>query len=303
MSSRSFRYLLTCAAVIQMTAGLLCAQEPTGGFGIGPGMMMLENIRPGAPKPDVNSSSATFFAVHNGSDKKQIFSIYVLKPSTVIETWEMGYTEIPDISWCSIDKSEIEVAPQSDGKVSFFVQVPDKPEYYNRKWMVVLACSPGKQQQTGTVGLQVASRIQLETLADPLVNGTAAGKPVGLAPSICEMPESQPAAFWHALVRVYNNTEVEHTYEFKRLDEVEPEARRTRYFGQGYESVINPSWLSASQPFAIKPGAFHQIDLKVSIPENVIRGKKYEELLIIKDEKGHSEFVRVRTEIAKTPAQ
>jgi hypothetical protein len=295
--------LLRCSALL--AALMLCAASAWSvdagtGFGIGPGMVLVENLKPGAEKVDVFGGTGSF-VVYNGTDKSQVFTIAVKKVSSVLGSWELGYRDIPDISWCSLDKEEIEVDSKSEGKVNLFVKVPDKPEYYNQKWMVVVCCSPGKSKASGVVGLQVASRVQLETLAEPVskeIFGDTA-----LVPSITEMPETQPGTSWTALAKFTNNAKEEHTYSLKRIGDVEKEnTHHERYYGKGCTPVLKDEWIELDKPFALKAGETKALAMKVNVPAAATRGKSYEELVFFVDEKGKvADFLRARSIIALQP--
>jgi hypothetical protein len=130
------------AVTFMVTASMLRAEEkPTGGFGIGPGMVMVENIRPGEGEVDVNKTTGFSFEVENGTTEKHVFSVFARPAKGMISSWEMGYESIPDVSWLRLDKSEVEVPANSRVKVNLFIKVPDKKELYNRKFMAVVGCS------------------------------------------------------------------------------------------------------------------------------------------------------------------
>lgn len=291
MKRKAFCHLFT-VAILGMAAVSCFSGEADGGFGIGPGLVIVENVKPG-------EATSTEFGVYNGGPTPSFFTVTVKKPSTVIGSWEHGYREIPDASWCTLSVKEVEVKPKSEAKIKLDIKVPDMPENWNSKFMAVVTCSPGKAQ-AGVVGLQVASRVQIETLADPGKSGTAAKGAIALIPSICEMWDVTPSSSWHVLVKVHNNTAEERSYTVKRLGEVEKDsAKHARYFCKGFEAIIQPGWIESGSTFSVKPGEFRQLNLKVSVPASVKAGAKYEELILLEDDKGKIEFVRARTEVAK----
>src|SRR4029077_1006902 len=107
-----------------------------------------------------------------------------------------GYESIPDTSMLRLDKKELDVDAKSKGIVKLFITVPDKPENYNRKWMAVVACAPGAATTSGSsVGLMVASRVQIETTCKDTVDGANAGD-VALIPSSWMMSDAKPGDSW-----------------------------------------------------------------------------------------------------------
>jgi hypothetical protein len=298
--SRSLNGIL--AAVALATAAFVYAGEAEGGgFGIGPGMILVENVKPGGDAVDVGSAlGGVSLVVSNGTAQAQMFTVASIKPRDAIGKWEMGYEEIPDAAWCSIDKNEIEVPAKTEKKITVTIRIPDKPEYYNRKFMGLVVCSPGKAKQ-GVVGLRVASRIQIETISRVDVDGTGAGK-TALVPSVAVISESLPNLKIPTVVRVRNNSDAARTFTVKHLYDVEPDAaKHERYFGVGYTPVAKPGWVSVDgASFALKPGEAKELLLTVAIPATAEPGKKYEDLVVLQDDKGSVDFARVRVEMAKS---
>jgi hypothetical protein len=293
--------LLTITLAVCCAPSGFAADEKGGGFGIGPGMFMVENLKPGGAEVDIFNGTATAFEVYNGTDQKHIFTLYVAKPPSVIGAWETGYDPIPDPAWCRLEKTELEVPPKTDVKVRMFIKIPDKVEYYNKKWMACVVCSPGKPDK-GAVGLQVATRVQIETL--PLDKEEAlAGAEIGLSPSTVAMWDTPPTGAWQARIRIRNNTKEEHTYALKSLKEIEPKTEKhDRYYGSGFIAV-KESWLGLDEKsFALKPGQTKDLVFNVTLGK-VEAGKRYEELLFVQDEKGATQFARIRTAVAGDQAK
>src|SRR5262249_20233805 len=154
--------LLAACSLLAMAR--ICAGETSTGFGIGPGMAMVEGIKPGGGEVDVAAASGLTFEIENGTNEKHTFSIMVRSAKATVSNWELGYESISDTSWLRLDKKEIELDAKSKGTAKLYINIPDKPENYNRKWMAVVACAPGDKAATGSsVGLMVASRVQIET--------------------------------------------------------------------------------------------------------------------------------------------
>jgi hypothetical protein len=285
-------------------ATLNAADEIGGGFGIGPGMVLVESIRPGEPEINVAGEAGYTFEVFNGTAEKRVFSITTSKASAKISHWENGYEDIPNGSWLRVDKSEIELLPNSKGQIKLFLKVPNAPENFNRKWMAVVACAPGRAATTGSsVGFVVASRVQIETA--PLIDATGekAGN-LALTPSQWMMSDARPGDSWRKAVKIRNNTKDEHTYSLKSIEEVEKDAaKHDRYFGKDFEKVIKDSWVTPSdKTFTLKPGEVKELKLTVKVAATAQPGKRYEELVFLQDDKGHVDFIRLRTEVASPAA-
>lgn len=298
--TRICRVCVSLCVVGASVSALLAGEPAAGGFGIGPGMAMVENIKPGAAEVNVADANGFSFEVENGTAEKHVFTVSVRTAKSTISSWETGYENIPDTSALRLDTKEIEVDAKSKGNVKLFIKVPDKPENYNRKWMACVVVSPGASTTTGSsVGLMVASRVQIETTPKDDVDGAGAGD-VALIPSSWMMSDARPGDSWAKKFKIRNNTKEEHTYTVKHLSDVEKdEARHARYFGKGFEKIDKESWVTSSDAsFTLKPGEIKELRLMVKVAANAAPGKMYEELVFLQDEKGHNEFLRLRTELA-----
>jgi hypothetical protein len=295
------------AAVLLLAAGVHAEQpgkdEKPGGFGMGPGLVLLENIRPSNGEVDATTANLTF-EVCNDTTEKHTFAITVRNPRSTLSSWELGYENIPDVSWLRLDRNELEIEPGARGRVKLFVKIPDRPEHYNRKWMAVVACSPGRVKAgASSVGLMIASRVQLETAQRDEGAGENAGR-IGVTPNAWLMSDVRPGDSRRKTFKITNNTDAEHTYTVKRIGELEKnEARHDRYFGRGFTRVIAESWIKPRETtFTIKPRKVYELSIGVQVPANVTPAKGYEELVFLQDETGHVDFLRLRSEVVATTA-
>ena len=281
----------------------LCGAE-SGGFGIGPGMVMVQNIKPGAGEIDASGGAGFTFEVENGTASPQFFTLSTRTAKSTMSSWEMGYENLTELSWLRLDKTEMELAAKSKGPLKFFVNIPDKPEFYNRKWMAVVACSPGKATKgASSVGLIVAARIQIETIAKDDTDGANAGD-TALIPSSWMMSDARPGDSWRKVFKIRNNTKDVHTYTLKHIEDLEPDAKKyDRYFGMEFTKILKESWVTAGdQSFTLKPGEVKDLKLSVSVSKTAVPGKLYEELVFLQDEKKNINFLRLRTELLAATA-
>lgn len=307
MRGKSLIPTAACLAALVAASVLPAADEggeKGGGFGIGPGMVMVEQVQPGADEFDVEAKTGVVFEVANGTDKEQHFTVSARTAKSCLGSWEMGYDDIPDVAWLRLDKTELDVPANSRAKVKLYLKIPDQPEHYNRKWMAVVACSPGKPAKGGSsVGLMVAARVQIETVVKVDASGKHEG-PMGLTPSGWMVSEAPVGGIWAKTVKVRNNTKDEHTYTVKRIADLEKNpAKFDRYHGNGFVAVTKESWTKAGEEsFTVKPGEEHPLRVTVTVPASAEGGKRYEELVFLQDDKGAVGFFRLRTEVVGTEA-
>jgi hypothetical protein len=287
-------------AAITLAAIRCIAGEPEvkpAGLSFGPGMTTIGNI-PLGKEVDPNME----FEIQNGSKKPRNVRLLVLRPQdSGIARWERGYTAIPDAAWCRLEKQELEIAPESSVKVKAFIKVPDKPEYYNRKFMIAIACEgvPPKNQGSAGINLRLVSRLGIETATNVDVSGEGAGE-IALIPSILRENDILPGKEYTTKIKIRNNTAEARTYTPKRLIDIEPDAeKQARYYGPGREAVMTTTWLKPLAPIAIEPGKTVEVKLVVTVPKEVPLGKVYEEVLFLEDDKKNLEFIRVRTAVDK----
>ena len=290
--------LLAAAALVAAAVFILPASAATLAFG--PAIVLLENVNPSnKAEQDVFGSSEAVFTIYNKDEGGGWYHLNVVSPpASDKKQWEIGYETLPDASWCRLDKPEVEVQGKSNAKIKLFVKIPDKPEYYNRKFMAYVTCAPGKASVPG-VGLQVASRVQLETLSKPDLDGDKAGS-VAIAPAIMQSG-AIPGAELDLSFKIRNNTAGERSYKVLRMDEVESDTKKhERYYGKGCTAVISPSWLKPKElNFKLKPGESKELVIDQTVPKDAVPKKKYEELVFIQDDAGNVNFTRVRTDITE----
>lgn len=269
-------------------------------MGISPGVYVVENVPLG--QETAASSDAAPITVHNEeNDQPLTVVLSVQRPSAGgLSNWELGYDEIPDASWCRLDKTELEVPAKGASSVKLFVKVPDKPENYNRRWMVAVVCGQKRSGQGGPAGfgIRLATRVGIETLPNADVDGKGDGAVVPI-PSVLCYDGCIPGETFNPPAKIRNHDKVEHKFVVKRLEQVvQDEERIKRYFRRDATPLIKDSWIAPLESFAVKAGETKELKLSVTIPKDVAAGKIYEEIVFLKDDADRSGFIRLRMQIA-----
>jgi len=284
-----------------MAALFSCVGAEGAGIGIGPAMLAASNIVPGRELK--GRESGLFFEVHNEENDKPVsVMVKLLKLRDLsIAAWEKGYEEIPDASWCKLESDEVEIPAKAAGKVHVSVNVPDKPEHYNRKWILAIACRAKPRDKEGGsagIGIQLVCRLGIETLGKRDTDGANAGE-TALLPSFLAYSDAIPGETFEDTVKLRNNGAAERKFEAKKLADIETDPERhERYFG-ACVPVLKNSWLGAVKAFSVKPNETAELKLSITVPKDAEPGKTYEELLFLRDDKERLQFVRIRTQIAK----
>ena len=248
---------------------------------LGPALFMVQNVVPGQPL-DVRKSSGVVFTINNSGDQEGTFSLSCYKPvEGGVMAWECGDDEIPDASWCKLDKNEMVIPAQSKAEVGLTIAIPDKPEYYDCKLVVVVVLKPGKLAGSG-VGLSVAARVQIETASS---DNAEAGKGVPLAATPCVTQlTGKPGELLERTVFLRNNTTRVLECVTQKLEDcyADKTSRYQRYTTFGYKALEQTTWLQEKeQRFSLKPGEKREYKLKVQIPSSAQPGEKREELVFI----------------------
>ena len=270
-------------------------------MGISPGVFVVTNVPLGK---EISASDGVAAIVIHNEESEQPLAV-VLAATRPREggvlSWEPGYEEFPDASWCRLDKTELEVPAKGVGKANLFINVPDKPENYNRRWMLAVVCGQKpKEQVAGAAGagIRLATRVGIETLPNANVDGTGNGA-VALIPSVLAYQDCVPGETFIPVVKVRNNDKVDHQFTVQRLEQaVQDEEKIKRYFRDGSTPLIKDSWVAPVGGLAVKAGDIKELKFSVTIPKDAVAGRLYEEIVFLKSDAGRLDFVRLRMQIA-----
>ncbi|MFH0938711.1 MAG: hypothetical protein V1899_05460 [Planctomycetota bacterium] len=249
-------------------------------MGLGPGLFKIQNVPPGQ-SVDVRKLSGVVFTVTNSSDKEESFSLLCKKPSQGgLVDWEAGYEEIADAAWCKLEKEEFAVAAKSKAEIGLIIEVPDKPEYYNCKWMLAVVLTSGGNKGIG-VGLAVAARVQIETLPG-VKEDTVSAMPLGIVPSALDISVKPGEAFKRSVL-LRNNTSKKVMCITERLVDIYTDPRKhDRYTSGGFKPLIATTWLTEKfETFSLKSGKKEKLKLVGRAPETAKPGEKWEELVFV----------------------
>jgi hypothetical protein len=88
----------------------------------------------GRLRPDV---VVVDLSLQNGSGLKQTFRVYPRAAQGALSSWEWGYESLPDPAWLTVDRPEVSVEAHAAAPVTVTLNIPDRPEHYNRKWVAL----------------------------------------------------------------------------------------------------------------------------------------------------------------------
>ena len=306
----SHRHLRSLRSLLPWCLGLILS--PAWGMTISPGLFLLQGIPPGQPV-DLAAVAGFHFVVPNTEPKETTYNVISAKPiEGGILQWEAGYEEIPDPSWCRLEPRVFTIAPQKQAEIGLTIDIPDRPEFYNRRFVVAIVLAEGADPGIG-VGLALAARIMIETIPDPTKGGNA----LATIPAIVNV-RGTPGQTVLATTRIVNRTGADRVLHPHRLSEiVRDPLRRPRYASTGFEFLAETSWLTPGFTAMTLPADYSAPwTAALTIPADAVPGKDYEELAFLvedpasKDERVTSgtvvTFVRVQVHVeavAPVPAQ
>jgi hypothetical protein len=247
---------------------------------LGPAIFMVQNVVPGQPL-DVKKKAKVAFTVTNDTDLNRQYSLTCEKPSLSIADWERGYEEIPDPSWFKLEQNEFFVPAKQSVEVGLIIDVPNKPEYFNCKWMLAVVLTSGKSKGIG-VGLAIASRVQIETARSHDANSGGAA-PIAVVPCT-EVIKGKPGAAFEKSFLIKNNSGRDLECVPERLVQVyaTEEFKYPRYATPGCQQLLKESWFkTAPEKFSVKSGEKHEVKIAGTIPATAKIGEKWEELVFI----------------------
>jgi len=262
---------------------------------VGPAGFIIHNVKPGKLY-DVFKETGLRLTIYNDSDTTHTYTLSTYRPSQR-GTWETGYLEIPDATWFWFENTEVTVSPRSQGHAGLYVKIPGGDKYYNQHWVVTLGVTgkPG----AGGIALAVDVRVQIETIARQEVTERPDGV-IGFRPSLVRFEGVNPGGKTMTMKTViYNNDSRAHTYTIAPLGLDNP-ARASRYLSASFERCPDSHWLKYAPRMVIDGGKSAGLSLELNLPDDVkLRGKKWEEILLVKPEEGLPGFIRCQVDVAK----
>jgi len=262
---------------------LLCAGSHSAwALSLGPAMFMVQHVVPGQTL-DVRKKAGVVFTVKNDTDTDGSYSLTCRKPSQNLGDWEAGYEEIPNPEWCVLEKTEFVVPAKTKVEIGLTINIPDKLDHYNCKWMLAVVLTAGKN--TGiAVGLAIAARVQIETaFSDDKQSGGASA--IAAVPCVVQVKGKAGSVFAES-VTLRNNAQRELECKSERLVDVYPkeDIKYPRYASPRFQALVKETWLANVEPkFTMKNGENHELKLNGQIPATAKPGGKWEELVFVSE--------------------
>jgi len=271
----------------------VCTVALAGAIGISPGVALVQDVPPGK---EVNLAQAGQpIVVTNAAKSGAKYEVFCTSLSELgIGQWEYGYEDMP-AGWCRLTETSAEIAAESTHKFELVISVPDKPENYNRRFMVGVVARRTKTGKPGSgISLQVCARFMVETVSRE--QAEAVEGPLAIVPSRVVLEGVSAGSEAEAVLRVRNNLAEERRCTASRLEDFYPpisgeteeaqksrEQKLLRYFGGDVKANRVAGWVESPEEFAVAGGGSAEVKLKVKVPAEAEPGKTYEEVVFLGD--------------------
>ena len=257
---------------------------------VSPGAFSAQNVEPGKDK-DVGVD----LIITNDTDEEREFSIKVVQPRPARNEALKRYSNLPNLEWFSLEKTNITVPARGQGKSRIFIKVPGEEKYFNQQWVV--SCMVEYIGQKGMFQEAVATRYMIETKAKAEPGERPYGN-TGIAPSVVKIKKEEVRLKEKPGFKIYNNTAAPHTYTIKSFVPKKELGKLAINVTPGLAWAKKTSWIKpTAKRIKVAAGGIGEVRLKVKVPQKALGGETGVEALIFVDsDTGERRFVRVQVE-------
>lgn len=227
------------------------AGAESGGIGLGPALTLVRDVQPGQR---IDLRAVTGIAHHLSNRTGTVVTVEMV--STIpqaygFSSFECGYEPAPDQVFLVQGVGEarrvlrFDLPPGTSENTSLIAEIPDRPESYNRHWMVYIEVGPLAQAARLGAGLRLRARVLLETAS----SANHGGGVLGVAPSVVVLD----ALGLNGTLSVRNGTQQDATIDLLPLSAAYPGSladRRARFYAEALsaahpeQAVPTPATLS-----------------------------------------------------------
>ena len=221
-------------------------------------------------------------------DLQSEFAIVKILPPEQIVFEVEGYSPLPDVNWFHIGEGEtLQLDADGSARAKIWTDFPNDERLYNKHFLVQVLVT-GKTM--GFMEPTIVANYFIET--EPRVNPSVPpmGK-IGVAPSIVEVSEENPVGEFE----VYNNTQSEQTYTMT-VRTPQRESRTSVNLSPGFAPIMDTTKFVFFPKNLTIPAHSHR---KVSVRwlSAGALSKSTEAIIMLKDEAGNSDFIRLRLKV------
>jgi len=263
---------------------------------VSPGGALIQGIEPGQ-----KAELAVPITVMNDDPEPKTIVFAALAPRRENMKVPQGYSDIPDLSWVSFTKSEVEAPAKGHAAVKMILSIPAGKEYHNQHWSVAIAVrTKAVAGQMLTLGLY--PRFEIETSPARPRGGLLSGPkpPLGdlvVTPSLGTLAGVAPGGPpKRVTLDVWNNAAKPWRGEASILTGAEAAKKERLDLSGGWAWLPDASWLKLRSK-AIEVGARDSADIALDITVPAGRehhDRAWEAIVLVKGEDKSVAFARLR---------
>ncbi len=245
----------------------------------GPPLCLFQDLPLGV-EIDLEAAGNFKYQIVNKSDEDEKYIIECQAPSGDHRSWEYGFEPLPDLAWCVMKEKDIVVPAQSTKFVSLVINIPNKPENYNRKFVCNVVLRPGTSQRLG-VGLGFIARIMIETKSDDVHQASTQQQSIAHNPGKL-LITGKPGSAFTASTQLLNCRDYDINFSRSQIMDFYPKDKFSHYQSNGYTLMPNQSWLKDFGVSTLKAQAQAAFTITGTIPADAKLGSKHEEIIFLK---------------------
>lgn len=141
--------LVSSGLLLIAVSCFLSAQTAWGKIGleVDPGEINIKDVPLGkVVKPSDLGGEGMKLKIKNKSSSAYTYTINILHTPKTTGVLKEGYTDIPDTAWLWLAEKEVLIPGYSVKEVEVFLKIPEKEEYYNKKYQVIIEVKSRKNR-------------------------------------------------------------------------------------------------------------------------------------------------------------
>lgn len=276
--------------ILALSLACFCNINKAYALRVSPGAFCAQNVEVGQ-----DTDTGIDLTIDNETDQEREFSIKVVPARTPKQESLKGYSALPELSWLSLEKTQLIVPAKGQAKSRIHISIPNEEKYFNQHWAV--SCLIEYVGQKGLFQEAILTLYMFETRPKKEVTEKPYGN-LAVTPSVVKIPKSNMEAKQKFSFKLYNNTASAHTYTIKTFVPMAEPKKLSINATPGLTWMKKASWVKPKvKSIRLAPGSALDIEVGARVPKSELTGDKGVEALIFVDsDTGEKRFVRIQVE-------
>lgn len=239
------------------------------GVSLGPALILVQDVKPGQ-RVDLGIHAKVEHGMTNHGQRPVTAELAAVVPSSYdFKQFDCGYEPPASAEWFTLRRGEhtamrhlLELKTKRRETASLVIEIPDKPENWNRHFVVYVEGGQPTRTAVGTT-LRMRARILLETAPRAPKKGEAVpGGVIAAGPALIAMQRTK-YGFWTGSTRISNNDSRPASLVLLRLRQVyagKDSPKGHRFFRGLPHAVLNENWATGdAMAFELAPGRSREV--------------------------------------------